>query len=113
MTNHNPTVVPALVQFSGHTESGAQAANGQNKDGHSSGSRGALGAWAPLAPKISSKSCSFQAILREKPYFEQSLGSGPPLGSKLHWAPLTKILDPRLVFRQNKALVMHEMHNEC
>ena len=32
----------------------------------------------PLAPKISSKLCSFQAILREKkPYFEQILGSGP------------------------------------
>ncbi len=51
----------------------------------------------PVAPKIFFKSCSFQAILRESPYFEQILGSGPPpLGSKLHWAPLPKILDPRL-----------------
>ena len=47
------------------------------------------GGWASLAPKIFSKSCSFQAISREKPYFEQILGSGP-LGSKLCWAPLTK-----------------------
>ena len=56
------------------------------------------GAWgsAPLAPKIFFKSYSFQTILGKKPYFEQSLGSGPPLLSKLHWAPLTKILDPPL-----------------
>ena len=53
----------------------------------SSGSRGAR---APLAPTISSKSCSFQAILRENPYFEHILGSGSPLGSKLHWAPWPK-----------------------
>ncbi len=45
---------------------------------------------------ISSKPYSFQSILRGNPYFEQILGSGPPLGSKLCWAPLTKILDPRL-----------------
>ncbi len=32
---------------------------------------------APLASKILSKSCSFQAIVREKPYFEQILGSSP------------------------------------
>ncbi len=56
------------------------------------------GPWgpAPLALKISSKLCSFQAILGENLYFEQIVGSGPPLGSKLHWAPLTEILDPRL-----------------
>ncbi len=65
--------------------------------GRSSGSRGALGARAPLAPKISSKSCSFQAILRKTPYFEQILGSGPPLWGQNSAGPhLTKILDPRL-----------------
>ncbi len=48
---------------------------------------GGPGARAPLAPKISSKSCSFQANFRLR---------APPWGSKLHWAPLTKILDPRL-----------------
>ena len=48
---------------------------------------------APLAPKISSKSCSFRAVLRENP----STIWAPPLGSRLRWAsPLTKILDPRL-----------------
>ncbi len=41
---------------------------------------------APLAPKISSKSCSFQAFLREKPHFGQILGSGPLLEVK---TPLT------------------------
>ncbi len=49
----------------------------------SSGSRGPWGRGPPLAPKFSSKSYSFQAILRENPYFEQILGSVPPLGSKL------------------------------
>ncbi len=34
---------------------------------------------APLAPKISSKSCSFHAILREKTLFWANLGSAPPL----------------------------------
>ncbi len=46
---------------------------------------------------ISSKSCTFQAILMEKPLFWANFVLKPPLGSKLHWAPpLTKILDPRL-----------------
>ena len=49
---------------------------------------GPWGPRPPFAPKISSKSSSFQAILNEKNhYFEQFLGSGPPLGSKLRWAP--------------------------
>ena len=48
-----------------------------------SGSRGgALGARALLAPKISSKSCSCQAILREKPLFWANFGLRPPL-----WGP--------------------------
>ncbi len=47
----------------------------------------------PLATKIFSKSCSFQAILGEKPYFEQILGSAPPT----LLVPLTKILDPPLL----------------
>ena len=59
---------------------------------------GPWGPGPPLPPKISPKSGSFQAILRGNPYFKQILGSGPPpLGSKLHWVPLTKILDLRLV----------------
>ncbi len=33
---------------------------------------------------------------RENPYFDQILGLRAPLGSKLCWAPLTKILDPPL-----------------
>ena len=32
----------------------------------------------------------------ENPYFEQILGSGPPLRAKTPLGPLTKILDPRL-----------------
>ena len=35
----------------------------------------------PSCPQVFSKSCSFQARV-----FEQILGSGPPLGSKLCWA---------------------------
>ena len=51
---------------------------------HTSGSRG-LWCRAPLAPKIFffSKSCSFQAILRENPLFWAKFGLSPPLGSKL------------------------------
>ena len=57
----------------------------------SSGSRGALGAWAPFAPNISSKSCSFQAILRGKHLFWANFGlRAHPLGSKLCWAPWPK-----------------------
>ncbi len=55
----------------------------------------------PPCPQDFKKSCNFQAILWEKPYFEQILGSGPPLGSKLRWPPLTKILDPRLWTHQD------------
>ena len=54
---------------------------------------------APLPPKMSSKSCSFPAILREKTLFWANFGLRAPLGSKLHWAPLTKILDPRLTIQ--------------
>ncbi len=52
------------------------------------------GAWGPgphIAPKIFSKSCSFQANLRKNTYFEQSLGSGPSWPKSwsrpchLHW----------------------------
>ncbi len=49
--------------------------SGRQSYRHTIGSRGSC----PLAPKIFSKSCSFQTILRGKdPYFEQILG--PPLG---------------------------------
>ena len=48
--------------------------------------QGALGVQPP-GPKISSKSCSFQAILRETPYFEEILGSGPPIGVQTPLAP--------------------------
>ncbi len=50
-------------------------------------------ALGPRAPKISSKSCSFQAILGEKTLFRAYFRLRAPLGSKLHWAPLTKMLD--------------------
>ena len=74
----------------------------------SSGSReGARG--PPFAPKISSKSCSFQATLRENPNFEQILGSGPPLGVKTpRGLPLTKILDPRLLLFINPNATNHK-----
>ena len=64
----------------------------------SCGSReGALGAMSPLPPRF--KVMQFSGNCKGKtPYFEQILGSGPPLGSKFYWAPLTKILDPRLCF---------------
>ena len=58
----------------------------------------ALGAWAPLVSKISSKSCSFQGISRGKaPTLSKFWVQAPPLGSKLRGGPLTKILDPRLI----------------
>ena len=62
------------------------------------GSRGTWGPGSPpsLPPRFFSKSCSFQAILWENPYFEQILGSGAPWGVKTLLAPLTKILDPSL-----------------
>ena len=41
--------------------------------------------------------------------FGQILGSGPPLGSKPHWAPLTKILDPRLIASSGRKL--KQFHN--
>ena len=65
----------------------------------SSGYReGGLGARAAPCPKICSKSCSFQAILKRKPpILSKFLAQGSPLGSKLRWAPLTKILDPHLI----------------
>ncbi len=45
------------------------------------------GGSSPLAPKISSKFCSFQAILRETLYFEQILGSRAPWPKSwiCHW----------------------------
>ncbi len=36
----------------------------------------------PPCPQDFFKSCSFQAILRENPYFEQIWAQGPPLGVK-------------------------------
>ncbi len=60
--------------------------------------QGALGAQPPLAPRFFQKSCSFQVILKENPYFEQMLGSGPPPWRQ-NCCPLTKILDPPLPFR--------------
>ncbi len=61
----------------------------------SSGSRGT--GLAPIAPKISSKSCRFKAILREKYLFWANLGLTAPSGFQTPRAPLTKILDLRLV----------------
>ena len=65
-------------------------------DGSCSG--GSRGLWRPGPPcpqdffKIMQLSSNFKG----KPHFEPILGSGPPLGSKLRWAPLAKILDRRL-----------------
>ena len=61
---------------------------------------GYWGPWGPaplpLPPKFFPKSCSFQAILRKKPPIWANFGLRAPLGSKLHWGPLTKILDAPL-----------------
>ncbi len=55
------------------------------------------GGQALFPPKIYSKSCSFQVILSENLLsFSKFYAQAPPLGSKLCWAPLTKILDPPL-----------------
>ena len=48
--------------------------------------QGGLGP-CPLAPKICQKSCSFQAILREKPLFWANFGLSPPLGVKTPLGP--------------------------
>ncbi len=45
------------------------------------------GSRPPLPPRCFFKSCSFQAILRENPYFEQILGSAPPAGVKTLLGP--------------------------
>ena len=51
----------------------------------------------PLPWRFIHKSCSFQAILREKhPILSKHLGSGPSLWCLNSAAPLTKILDPPL-----------------
>ncbi len=62
--------------------------------GHSSGSTrgGPGGLGTPLAPKIFLSSCSFQAILRENPYFDKFWAQGPP-GVKTLLPHLTRILD--------------------
>ncbi len=60
-----------------------------------SGGQGALGA-RPLSPRFIKNRAVFRQFWGKNPYFEQILGSGPPLGSKLRWAPLKKILSPRL-----------------
>ena len=51
----------------------------------------------PLPPIFLQNHAVFRQFKGENPYFELILGSGPPLGSKPCWAPLTKILDRRLV----------------
>ena len=45
------------------------------------------GAWAPLAPKISSKSCSFKAILRGKTPILSNFWARGPLGVKTPLGP--------------------------
>ncbi len=57
---------------------------------------GALGARAPLAPNVFffQNYAAFRHIERKTPYFEQIVGLRAPLGSKIYWAPMTKILDP-------------------
>ena len=67
---------------------------------------GALGARAPLAPKISSKSCSFQAILRGNPLFWANFGLRDPPWGQNSAAPLTNILDPCLLHPAHLVLVL-------
>ena len=45
------------------------------------------GPGGPPLPQDIKKLCNFQAILRENPYFEQILGSGPPFGVKTPMGP--------------------------
>ena len=75
---------------------------------------GGPGGPAHLAPKISSKSCSFQAIFSGKtPISSKFWAQGPALGSKLCWASLTKILDPCLMQSQTKNVWKHvSLHDE-
>ena len=63
--------------------------------------QGGPGARPYLAAKISSKSCSFQAIFRENSYFWANFGfrAPPPWGQNCA-GPLTKILDPRLIHKK-------------
>ena len=61
---------------------------------------------APLPPRFFSKSCSFQAILREKPYFEHILGSGHLPGPKLLGYPWTKFWICRCWLNQNERLLL-------
>ncbi len=70
-----------------------------HRDGTPLADPGGPGRPAPLAPKIFLKSCSFQ-------YFEQILGSGPPLWVKTPLGSLTQILDSHLAPQgvQNRAL---------
>ncbi len=56
---------------------------------------GAPGGAAPLS-HFFFKIMHFLGRFKGKTYFEHILGSGPLLGSKLHWGPLTNILDPPL-----------------
>ncbi len=50
----------------------------------------------------------FFKIMQSSGNFEQILGSGP-LGSKLRWAPLTKILDPPLILHKKQKTDLLEM----
>ena len=50
----------------------------------------------PCPPKICFKIMQFSDNLKGKPLFWANLGLRAPLGSKLNWVPLTKILGPPL-----------------
>ena len=54
---------------------------------------GPWGSRPPLPPRFFQNHAVFRQFLRGNPYFWAKFGLKAPLGSKLHWAPLTKILD--------------------
>ncbi len=54
------------------------------------------GGGLPLSPRFLQNHAVFRQFLRKIPILSKFWAQGPPLGSKLRWAPLTKILDLRL-----------------
>ena len=69
---------------------------------------GPWGPGPPLPPILFSKSCSFQAILRENPLFWANVGLSSPSWGQNSAGPLTKILHPPLLFT---SCLLQEVHD--
>ena len=69
----------------------------------------------PLAPRLFSKSCSFQEFFREKPLFGvYKLWAQGPLGVKTSAdPPLTKILDPAFSITQSSPCLRQRKQTIC